>query len=400
MSIRCGNKMGSGFFVDEEVALTNAHVACPLGKSMTVVLPDGRQLLGETLKRDDDLDLATVRVVGAKAVPLKLGDVTRLQPGDPLVFIGSPKGLDFTVHEGKVAFVGRQYLGLGYVQFNASVNPGNSGGPLLDGRGEVVGVVSMKIENADGLGLALPIAYAGDFVSVPSTPEAKTRWEELLSRVARDEEREVEHFKAENSQPVLASLKEVDGLGIVALLIEHFDALPSRARHRLILQAGSETCSMYVDFEYWKPIKEVMNDEHDSRRMRWIASHGITEGVHVGAARLPVEDCTLPTAGKAFLKLDGAGDEELIGTRCLSRSSRRLERRGISTREASRPGSSCSGSGAWRSSARGRMPRSGAPPSAAPGSGSPEPRRRSTDWSRMRPRGRTCASSSPTRRRS
>lgn len=313
LSLRCGSKTGSGFFVEPELALTNAHVACPPGKLMTVVLPDGRQLIGETVQRDEELDLATVRVVGAKAVPLKLGDVTRLQPGDPLVFIGSPKGLDFTVHEGKVGFVGRQYLGLGYVQFNASVNPGNSGGPLLDGRGEVVGVVSLKIENADGLGLALPIPYASKLLPVSSAPEAEARWEELLARVAREEEREAERFKAEVGQPVLISVKEIKGLGLVALLLERFDTRPTSARHRMMLQAGDQSCAMYVDFEYWRPLQEVMEamkDEEDSRRMRWVASRGLTEGVHVGAARLPVEDCSLPGVGQALLKVDPGQRQE------------------------------------------------------------------------------------------
>ncbi|WP_224244142.1 S1C family serine protease [Hyalangium gracile] len=310
LSLRCGGQMGSGFFVEPELALTNAHVACPLGKTMTVVLPDGRQLIGETLARDEELDLATVRVVGAKAVPLKLGDVTRLQPGDPLVFIGSPKGLDFTVHEGKVGFVGRHYLGLGYVQFNASVNPGNSGGPLLDGRGEVVGVVSLKIENADGLGLALPIPYASKLIPVSASPEATARWEELLARVEREEAREVESFKVETSRPVLASVKEAPNVGLVVLIVERFDAPPSRKRHGLVLQTKDETCAMPADFEFWLPIQEAMEREKDSRRMRWIASRGITEGLYVGAARLPVEDCSLPEVGKAWLKVDGAGDEE------------------------------------------------------------------------------------------
>jgi len=314
LSLRCGGKMGSGFFVEPELALTNAHVACPPGKLMTVVLPDGRQLIGETVKRDEELDLATVRVVGANAAPLKLGDVTLLQPGDPLVFIGSPRGMDFTVHEGKVGFLGRHYLGLGYVQFNASVNPGNSGGPLLNGRGEVMGVVSLKIENSDGLGLALPIEYASKLISVPSSPEAAARWEELLARVARDEEREVEHFKVEAARPVLVSVKEIDGLGLVAMVLERFDAPPSRSRHGVALQVGGESCSMYVDFEYWKPIEEALKDEkEDSRRIRWVAARGITEGVHVGAARLPVEQCSLPGAGKAWVKLEQAPGPEAEG---------------------------------------------------------------------------------------
>ncbi|WP_224366749.1 S1C family serine protease [Hyalangium versicolor] len=311
VSLRCENHMGSGFFVEEELALTNAHVACPVGKRMSVLLPDGRQLIGETLARDEVLDLATVRVVGAKAVPLKVGDVTRLQPGDPIVFIGSPKGLDFTVHEGKVGYVGRQDLGIGYVQVNATINPGNSGGPLLDGRGEVVGVVSMKIMDAEGLGLALPIAYASKLTSVPSSPEAAGRWEELLARVSRDEQREIENYKEDMAQPRLDSIAVVPNVGLVVMLIEHFDSPPSRKRHGLVLQAGSEPCSMPADFEFWFPILDAVKRVEDSRRMRWIVAHGLTEGVYVGAARLPVENCTLRGTGKAWLKVDGAGDGEL-----------------------------------------------------------------------------------------
>ncbi|WP_164018952.1 S1C family serine protease [Pyxidicoccus trucidator] len=309
VSLRCEGKTGSGFFVEPERVLTNEHVVCPPGKMMTVLLPDGRQLLGETLKTDVDLDLATVRVVGANATPLKIGDVTSLQPGDRLVFIGSPKGLDFTVHEGKVGFLGREYLGTGYVQFNASVNPGNSGGPLLNGRGEVVGVVSMKINNADGMGLALPIPYASKLITVPTTPESTARWDALLTRVARDEQREIQRFQQETEKPVLFSVRHVDGLGLVALVVERFDAAPRRVLRRMALEAEGRTCSLSVDFEYWRPVRDTMSQEDDSRRLRWLMARGLTEGIHVGAARLPVEDCTLSGAGNASLKLEPAGEE-------------------------------------------------------------------------------------------
>jgi len=97
VSLRCEGSTGAGFFVGEELVLTNAHVACERGKYMEVSLEDGRRVLGETLERDETLDLATVRVSGARAEPLPLGDATLLSPGDRLVFIGSPKGLSFTV---------------------------------------------------------------------------------------------------------------------------------------------------------------------------------------------------------------------------------------------------------------------------------------------------------------
>ncbi|MCY1020153.1 S1C family serine protease [Pyxidicoccus sp. MSG2] len=307
VSLRCEGKTGSGFFVDAELVLTNEHVVCPAGKMMTVMLPDGRQLLGETLKTDVDLDLATVRVVGAKAAPLRVGDVTRLEPGDRLVFIGSPKGLDFTVHEGKVGFVGREYLGNGYVQFNASVNPGNSGGPLLDGRGEVVGVVSMKVNDADGMGLALPIPYASKLITVPTTPESTARWDALLARVSRDEQREIQRYQQETAEPVLLSVRRVEQLGLVALLIERFDAPPRRVVRRMELESEGQKCSLTVDFEYWRPVRDTMSAAEDSRRLRWFAARGLSEGIHVGAARLPVEDCSLTGAGNASLKLEGAG---------------------------------------------------------------------------------------------
>lgn len=309
LSLRCEGKTGSGFFVEPELAVTNEHVVCPPGKMMTVVLPDGRQLLGETLKVDADLDIATVRVVGANARPLKLGDVTLLEPGDPLVIIGSPKGLDFTVHEGKVGFVGRHYLGTGYVQVNASVNPGNSGGPLLNGQGEVVGIVSLKIENADGLGLALPIPYASKLISFSPTPEASARWEELLKRVERDEAREMERFKQDTGQPALLPVRSLDGLGLIALLVERFDTPPTSVKRRLELEANGVTCTLDVEFDDWRPLREAMNQERDSRRLRWLVSRGLTDGVHLSGARLPVESCSsLPATGSAWLKVGQGGE--------------------------------------------------------------------------------------------
>ena len=129
----------------------------------------------------------------------------------------------------KVGFVGRQYLGTGGRAVQCVGEPrGQQRRAAAGWTGEVVGVVSMKIEDADGLGLALPIAYANKLIPVPSTPEAATRWEELLARVAHEEEREIEHFKADVAQPVLFSVRKVEGIGLVALLLERFDSLPSR----------------------------------------------------------------------------------------------------------------------------------------------------------------------------
>lgn len=157
--LRNGGSLGSGFFVAEDLVLTNAHVIASELDPVEVVFSDGRQIEGRTVERNEELDLALVRAPGAAAEPLALGDATALNTGDRVVFIGTPRGLDFTVHEGIVSHAMRQVLGVGYLQIDANVNPGNSGGPVLDTTGRVVGVLTAKVEGAEGLGLALPINY-------------------------------------------------------------------------------------------------------------------------------------------------------------------------------------------------------------------------------------------------
>jgi S1-C subfamily serine protease len=159
VSLRCPNSIASGFFVAPELILTNAHALCSSGV-MKVVLSDGRETTGFPERTDRDNDLATLRVTSIKGPPATLGDAGSLAVGDKVVMIGSPVGLEFTVHEGSVSSLSRSIQGVAFIQIDAKINPGNSGGPLLDDHGRVVGVVSRKHTLAEGIGLALPINYA------------------------------------------------------------------------------------------------------------------------------------------------------------------------------------------------------------------------------------------------
>jgi serine protease Do len=160
VSLHCADSLGSGFFVEPDLVLTNAHVLCPMGEKIQVVTADGRRLTGETVHSSQAVDLALVRVAGARATALPLGDVGNLALGDRVMMIGSPVGLEFTVHEGSVSHMGRVVQGVAFIQLDAKVNPGNSGGPIIDEQGRVVGVVTLKQAQAEGIGLALPINYA------------------------------------------------------------------------------------------------------------------------------------------------------------------------------------------------------------------------------------------------
>lgn len=159
---------GSGFAVDDQQhIITNDHIlARGRGSSVTVELPDGRRFAAEVVGREPRSDLAVLRVppsAGLAALPLAKPGSTRV--GEPVLAVGSPLGLPGTVTAGIVSALDRQ-VRLGdnrhtAVQTDASINPGNSGGPLVNARGEVVGVntaiATIDGNGSIGIGFAIPI---------------------------------------------------------------------------------------------------------------------------------------------------------------------------------------------------------------------------------------------------
>lgn len=164
--------MGSGVIVTENgYILTNHHVAGGKSKRIVVSFADGRNVDGETIWSDPVLDLAVVRVNLTGLPALKLGDAEKLEVGEPAVAIGNPLGLEFqrTVTSGIISALNRTISieteqGTNYmedlIQTDASINPGNSGGPLLNSRGEVVGINTIKVSSAEAIGFAVPINVA------------------------------------------------------------------------------------------------------------------------------------------------------------------------------------------------------------------------------------------------
>src|SRR6185436_13662034 len=146
--------------------------------------------------------------------PLPLGDSTSLTEGEPIALVGSPQGLSFTWHEGKVSYVGRNHLGVAYLQLDATVNSGNSGGPVVNARGEAVGIVSMKVTSAEGIGLALPIEYVE-----PPEGEALDRWNRELAHVRSDDDKATSEAAAQLDRPQLVEAKLMDGRLVVTVLM-------------------------------------------------------------------------------------------------------------------------------------------------------------------------------------
>jgi serine protease Do len=160
--------VGSGIIFDPTgYILTNDHVVGSAGR-ITVTLADGRQLPARLVGTDPGTDLAVIKVNAAGLTPALLGSSENLRVGDLAVAIGNPLGLEFqrSVTAGIVSALNRTIqtddgkVLENLIQTDAPINPGNSGGPLLNSRGEVVGINTAKAQAAEGMGFAIPISQA------------------------------------------------------------------------------------------------------------------------------------------------------------------------------------------------------------------------------------------------
>ena len=173
--------LGSGFIIDKEgFVVTNNHVIEDADQ-IKVKLDDDNEFDAEVVGRDPNTDLALLKIKTAEDLPvLKMGDSDKLKIGQWVVAIGSPFGLERTVTAGIVSAKGR-VIGSGpyddFIQTDASINPGNSGGPLLNMKGEVVGINTAIIASGTGIGFAIPINLAeGIIAQLKSEGEVTRGW--------------------------------------------------------------------------------------------------------------------------------------------------------------------------------------------------------------------------------
>ena len=158
---------GSGFIIGSDGRLiTNAHVVDG-AERVQVTLKDGKIYDGKVIGADPITDIAVVKIEALDLPTVTFGKAEKLTPGEWAIAIGNPLGLDNTVTVGIISALGRSSSQVGvpdkrvkFIQTDAAINPGNSGGPLLNSKGEVIGINTAIRADAQGLGFAIPIETA------------------------------------------------------------------------------------------------------------------------------------------------------------------------------------------------------------------------------------------------
>lgn len=161
VTVRTDISQGSGFIIaDEGYIVTNAHVM-EGARAAGIITYDGILHPVSEVGQDDTMDIALLKISGANYTPLTLQDSDTVHIGQKVIAIGNPLGLQFSVSEGIISGVNRKGAnGLeAYIQTDAALNPGNSGGPLIDINGKVVGINNFKIGGSENIGFALESNY-------------------------------------------------------------------------------------------------------------------------------------------------------------------------------------------------------------------------------------------------
>jgi S1-C subfamily serine protease len=223
-----GDALGSGFIVSKDGKIvTNLHVVRDM-KTATVQTAKGEVFDSVSVVGiDERRDLAVLQIAGFNLPVLELGDSDVVTVGEPLVIVGSPRGLEGTVTSGILSSVRDSGEGFTVLQTDAAVNPGNSGGPLANSRGQAIGVVSSKVRSAENLNFAIPINYVRGLLSSLHGPLTLDQMRLTLNAATP-----IQADSGPTLKETLDWLKEKIPLGAAAWVQSSRDGTTSRATHQ------------------------------------------------------------------------------------------------------------------------------------------------------------------------
>jgi len=162
--IRTIESEGSGFAIGKNCIITNEHV---VGNESEVLIKthDDAFYFGDVVKKDSTIDLAVILVKNADFPVLRVASDSSIKVGMDVYAMGSPRGFEYTITKGILSSKDREVEGQLYLQTDTPINSGNSGGPLINDKGNVIGVNTWKLADTEGMGFSIPISVVTDYLA-------------------------------------------------------------------------------------------------------------------------------------------------------------------------------------------------------------------------------------------
>jgi S1-C subfamily serine protease len=258
---------GSGFIIDTDgIVLTNAHVVDKADK-VRITLRDGRSFQGKVQGVDPVTDLAVVKLIQGHDLPMAiLGDSDGVKVGDWAIAVGNPLGLDNTVTLGIISTLKRSSAAIGipdkrldFIQTDAAINPGNSGGPLLNGKGEVIGINTAIRADAMGIGFAIPINKAKT-VSTQLAKGEKVSHPYLGIQMATITPEIAAENNHDPNTPFL--VPEVNGVLVLRVIPQTAAAVSGIRRGDVILEIDGEAVNNAIE------LQDIVENTHVNQRLK------------------------------------------------------------------------------------------------------------------------------------
>ncbi|MDR1481358.1 MAG: S1C family serine protease [Synergistaceae bacterium] len=205
------NSVGSGFAISGHRVVTNAHVIAN-ADSVVIKTYAGDKYGANVEAVDTALDIAVLNINGTSFVPLKIADENLSKVGDDVYVVGAPNGMAYSLAKGVLSAKNRRIGSRAYLQSDAAVNSGNSGGPLLNENGEVLGMNTLKIADSEGIGLAISMTTIEEYISngnkntAQANPDDSSEGSRLLPPVENKERSSISNGTQNNNSVLMVLL--------------------------------------------------------------------------------------------------------------------------------------------------------------------------------------------------
>jgi serine protease Do len=240
--VNSGKSVGSGFAIDTHRIVTNAHVIT--SPNVTIKTYTNDSFPASIEYKDDNLDIAVLSVKAISFTPLSHANIENIQVGDEVYAVGTPNGMTYSLTKGIISAKDRNISGLNYFQTDAAVNMGNSGGPLLNQFGEVIGMNTLKLEGSEGISLALSIAVVNEYINQPEHSDQSENHEKSPESNAAIGS----NVASNDAQPVLYSVLLITL--VLSIIANVFLVIRNRIlRNQLLLSGYNESSRTDFDIE-------------------------------------------------------------------------------------------------------------------------------------------------------